>query len=80
MGIPEGDITFACTRFGARTVYDAAHLRMAGYRHALLAVGLADPETLGEADRISQISYRLMTPAERDSVIAEAAVALDELL
>jgi len=80
MGIPEGDITFACTRFGARTVYDAAHMRMAGYRRALLAVGLADAETLGEADRISQISYRLMTPAERDSVIAEAAVALDEQL
>ena len=80
MGIPEGDITFACTRFGARTVYDAAHMRMAGYGRALLAVGLAEVKTFDEAYRISQSSYRLMTPAERDSVIAEAAVALDGLL
>jgi len=79
MGSPEGDITLACTRFGARTVYYAAHMRMAGYRCVLPTAGLADAETLDEANRISQISYRLMTPAERDSVVAEAAVALDEL-
>jgi len=79
MDIPEGDITFACTRFGARTVFNAAHMRMTGYHRALLAVGLPDAATFNEADRIGQISYRLMSPAEREAVIAEAAAGLDTL-
>jgi hypothetical protein len=76
MDIPEGDIRFACTKYGAKAVREAAYGRMAGDRRALLAVGLADVETVAEADRIGQISYRAMSPAERDGVIAETAAML----
>jgi|APFre7841882630_1041343.scaffolds.fasta_scaffold67752_1 hypothetical protein len=79
MHTPEGDIRFACTRFGARTVYDAANRRLAGDHRPLPFVGLTDAETFEEADRIVQISYRSMTVVERDAVIAEAAAALDML-
>jgi hypothetical protein len=74
MYTPEGDIRFACAKCGATAVREAAYKRMAGDHRALLAVGLADVETIDEADRIGQISYRAMSPAERDSVIAEAAI------
>ena len=79
MDIPEGDIGFACTRFGARTVFNAAHMCMAGYHRALPAVGLPDTASFDEAERIGRVSYRLMKPAEREAVIAEAAAGLDTL-
>ncbi len=76
MQTPEGDIRFACMKFGARSVFDAANRRMAGDHCALPFVGLTNAETFDEAERIGQISYRAMSATERDSVIAEAAVAL----
>jgi hypothetical protein len=79
MHTPEGDIRFACTRFGARTVFEAANRRLAGDHWALPFVGLADAETFDEADRIVKISYRTMNVAERDAVISETAAALDML-
>ncbi len=74
MDTPEGDIRFACMKYGAKTVREAACRRMAGDHRALLAVGLADVRTIEEADRIGQISYRAMSAAERNDVISETAI------
>lgn len=79
MDITASEVRFACTRHGAKAVLEAAYKRMAGDHRALPDVGLADPETFGEADRIGYVCYRSMTAAERDAVMAEAAAALAKL-
>ena len=79
MFIPEGDIRFACTTFGAKLVFGAACRRMAGDHRALPALGLPDAETSDEADRIGQVCFGIMTPAERDDVITAAAIVLGRL-
>ena len=79
MDVPEGDIRFACTLHGAKSVSAAACKRMAGDHLALLAVGLPDAPTLAAAERIRTVCYGQMTAAERDAEMAEAAVALPRL-
>lgn len=70
------EIARACDLFGAKAVSDAAYRRMAGDHLALLAVGLPDTATIGVADRVAQVAFKLMDPAERAGDLAAAAIAL----
>ncbi len=76
MNIAGGGIRFACTKFGAKAVLEAAYKRMAGDHRALLAVGLPDVKTFAAADCIGQFCYRSMTTTEREAALADIAVAL----
>jgi hypothetical protein len=66
-------ITAACDRHGANVVAAAALRRMKGDRAALPEIGLPDAITLGEAYRITEVAYFLMTAEERASSEAERA-------
>lgn len=70
------EIARACDIFGAQAVSDAALRRMAGDQLALRAVGLPDAANIGIADRVAQVAFKLMDPAERAGDLAAAAIAL----
>lgn len=65
----------ACDRHGAKVVSDAAYKRMSGDREALRRLGL-DAADIGEANHITVICHRLMSPEEQAADYGEAVVEL----
>ena len=72
-------INAACERFGAPAVYNAAHRHMAGDRAALGNVGLPDAKSIGDADYIGRMAFRLLAPAELAADLADTAIHLAKL-
>lgn len=70
------DVVEACLQHGAWRVFDAAHLRMAGDRNALAAVGLPGVVDPGQADRISRVAFRLLSARNQAADVAYATVRL----
>ena len=66
-------IEAACERHGAKVVSDAAYRRMNGDREALRRLGL-DAADIGEANHITVICHRLMSPGEQAADYGEAVV------
>lgn len=69
----------ACHEHGAQKVYDAAYKRIAGDHNALLAVGLPDAKTMGEADEIGRIAYGLMGTVDKAVDLAGVTIDLVKL-
>ena len=69
-------INAACERFGAKAVYDAAHRHMAGDKSALGNVGLPDAKSIGDADYIGRVVFRLLDPVEQGLDLAEVTIKL----
>lgn len=72
-------IAAACEIHGAKVVSDAAYRRMNGDRAALPKLGLEDPATLGDANRITTICHRLMTPEDKAMDLAQASIDLAKI-
>ena len=70
----DAQIAAACDTYGVKAVSDAAYKRMQGDRAALSRVGLDDVPTLAEANHITIICYRLMSPDERAADLTDAAI------
>lgn len=79
MKITEKEIGTACDHYGAAAVYAAAYRWMAGDHGALPKVGLINIATLGEADRVGVIAYRLLDPSERAADLADVTINLAKL-
>lgn len=65
MDASERTVRLACVKHGAQTVLDAAHMRIAGDRLALPAVGLADTVNVDGAYVIGMTCFALMADARR---------------
>ena len=73
--ITEKNIEAACDRHGAKVVSDAAYKRIAGDHQSLPKIGLIDPVTLDEANKVATIAFALMEPDDRATDLAEATIA-----
>lgn len=77
--LTDDGIAQACDIHGAKAVSDAAFRRMNGDHAALPKLGLEDPATLGDANRITAICYKLMSPEDKAMDLAQASIDLAKI-
>lgn len=75
----DSEISASCDAHGTKAVYDAAYRRMAGDHSALPKVDLPDVLTIGDADYIGRIAFRLLSPEDKAGDLAAVSINLAKL-
>ena len=75
----DAEILESCQKYGAKKVYDAAYAFMRHNLAALPAVGLKNPNGVGEADYIGSKVFKMLGQVENSQDLAEIAINLAKL-